>query len=297
MHIDIYGNYHYFYNKLSITTNNLMKKYFISCILILTTAQTAKSQLVVSQLENQTVADFKRALLYKDHNTEDNKDLNIVTFESRIQKQNDTTLLFSSECIAVYNISYNNDKIRIRRNVIESMSHKHNSSHKSITTPDLTKKPINIILAEGTRSINTQHIPVTMTRKKETTELAIDKMIGRDTLSTKILGIIMTLESAKEQLTYSSQEDAMYIDNLLKINAKMRTKTICNKKNKEYASTDNIYENINIIQTDKTDRGFKEYIKGLKISLKSISKGKENMSDDVKKEICNSYWLQNCTTN
>lgn len=268
-----------------------MKKYFISCILILTTAQTALSQLVVSQLENQTVADFKRALLYKDHNTEDNKDLNIVTFESRIQKQNDTTLLFSSECIAVYNISYNNDKIRIRRNVIESMSHKHNSSHKSITTPDLTKKPINIILAEGTRSINTQHIPVTMTRKKETTELAIDKMTGKDTLSTKILGIIMTLESTKEQLTYSSQEDAMYIDNLLKINAKMRMKTICNKKNKEYASTDNIYENINIIQTDKTDCGFKEYIKGLKVSLKSICKGKENMSDDV------NYWLQNCTTN
>ena len=153
----------------------------------------------------------------------------------------------------------------------------------------MTKKPVNRILAEGTRSINTKYVPVTTAMKEGTTELTIDNITGKDTISTKTLGIVTTLESAKEKLTYASQENTMYIDNLLKINATVSMKSNGGDKNKEYNSTDNVYENIYIIQIDKTDCDIKEYIKGLKVNLKSLREyiaGKGNMNDGIKKEIC-----------
>ncbi|MFA4046714.1 hypothetical protein HPS54_03780 [Prevotella sp. PCHR] len=265
-----------------------MKKHLISLTLLLITVQATQAQLIISQKDNNTVADFRNAFLYKGGNIEDHKELNIVTFESRTQDVNGTSPLYSSECIAVYNISYIKDKIRIKRNVIESASQK-NSKNSRPATPDLTKKLVNRILAEGTRSINTKYVPVTTAMKEGTTELTIDNITGKDTISTKTLGIVTTLESAKEKLTYASQENTMYIDNLLKINATVSMKSNGGDKNKEYNSTDNVYENIYIIQIDKTDCDIKEYIKGLKVNLKSLREyiaGKGNMNDGIKKEIC-----------
>lgn len=264
-----------------------MKKYLISLILLLITVQATQAQLIISQKDNNTDADFRNAFLYKGGNIEDNKELNIVTFESRTQDVNGTSPLYSSECIAVYNISYIKDKIRIKRNVIENASQKNNNNYPA--TPNLTKKPVNKILTEGTHSINTKYVPVTMTMKEGTTELTIDNINGKNTISTKTLGIVTTLKSAKEKLTYASQENTMYIDNLLKINATISMKSNGGNKNKEYNSTDNVYENIYIIQIDKTDCDIKKYIKGLKVSLKSLCEyiaGKGNMNDGIKKEIC-----------
>lgn len=269
-----------------------MKKYIISIILLFITAQMTQAQLVVSTDKGKTVADFRKALHYQGYNTRDNKNMNIVTFESRIQTINGTSRIYSSECIALYNISYAKDKIKIKRKVIDCKAHKYGKNNSIIknASPDLTQKPINMILAEGTRTINRQNAPVTLTKQAGTTELEINKTKGMDTLSTKVLGIVTKLDSNTEKLTYSSQDNNMYIDKLLKINAEIRMKTEGGNKGKEYTSTDNVCENIYIIHTDYKNCSFKEYMKNLKTDFASLHesiKGQKDMPDNIKKEIEN----------